>query len=443
MSFEDTTSQPASADSVDIRDLSLHTGETVRLRGWVRKHRSSGKILFVILRDGTGEVQVVFAKDEVDGPSWATAEALAHEASIEVDGVVREDARAPSGYEITGRRVELIGPSLEFPIQPKEHGTDFLLQNRHLWLRSPRQAAIMRVRDEVVRAIRDFFHERDFVLVDTPILTGAIGESAGTLFETEYFDLGKAYLAQTGQLYLEAAAAVLGKVYCFGPTFRAEKSKTRRHLAEFWMVEPEVAWLDSEGNMGLQQDFITFIVMRVLENRRADLALLERKVENLEAVRPPFDRISYTEAVEYLQAGGSEIEWGSDLGAEDETTIAEGRSVPVFIYDYPKRAKAFYMKENPEDPRTVKCNDLIAPEGYGEIIGGSQREDDHDRLLARIREEDLPEDAYDWYLDLRRYGTFPHSGFGLGVERTVAWICGLDHLREAIAFPRLMTRLKP
>ncbi len=443
MSFEDTTSQPASADSVDIRDLSLHTGETVRLRGWVRKHRSSGKILFVILRDGTGEVQVVFAKGEVDGPSWETAEALAHEASIEVDGVVREDARAPSGYEITGRRVELIGPSPEFPIQPKEHGTDFLLQNRHLWLRSPRQAAIMRVRDEVVRAIRDFFHERDFVLVDTPILTGAIGESAGTLFETEYFDLGKAYLAQTGQLYLEAAAAVLGKVYCFGPTFRAEKSKTRRHLAEFWMVEPEVAWLDSEGNMGLQQDFITFIVTRVLENRRADLAVLEREIENLEAVRPPFDRMSYTEAVEYLRAGGSEIEWGSDLGAEDETKIAEGRSVPVFIYDYPKRAKAFYMKENPEDPRTVKCNDLIAPEGYGEIIGGSQREDDHDRLLARIREEDLPEDTYDWYLDLRRYGTFPHSGFGLGVERTVSWICGLDHLREAIAFPRLMTRLKP
>ncbi len=443
MSHEDTTPQPASADIVDIRDLSLHTGETVRLRGWVRKHRSSGKILFVILRDGTGEVQVVFARDEVDGPSWETAEALAHEASIEVDGVVREDARAPSGYEITGRRVELIGPSPEFPIQPKEHGTDFLLQNRHLWLRSPRQAAIMRVRDEVVRAIRDFFHERDFVLVDTPILTGAIGESASTLFETEYFDLGKAYLAQTGQLYLEAAAAVLGKVYCFGPTFRAEKSKTRRHLAEFWMVEPEVAWLDSEGNMGLQQDFITFIVTRVLENRRADLAVLERKTENLEAVRPPFDRISYTEAVEYLRAGGSEIEWGSDLGAEDETKIAEGRSVPVFIYDYPKRAKAFYMKENPEDPRTVKCNDLIAPEGYGEIIGGSQREDDHDRLLARIREEDLPEDTYDWYLDLRRYGTFPHSGFGLGVERTVAWICGLDHLREAIAFPRLMTRLKP
>ena len=443
MSHEDTTPQPASADIVDIRDLSLHTGETVRLRGWVRKHRSSGKILFVILRDGTGEVQVVFARDEVDGPSWETAEALAHEASIEVDGVVREDARAPSGYEITGRRVELIGPSPEFPIQPKEHGTDFLLKNRHLWLRSPRQAAIMRVRDEVVRAIRDFFHERDFVLVDTPILTWAIGESASTLFETEYFDLGKAYLAQTGQLYLEAAAAVLGKVYCFGPTFRAEKSKTRRHLAEFWMVEPEVAWLDSEGNMGLQQDFITFIVTRVLENRRADLAVLERKTENLEAVRPPFDRISYTEAVEYLRAGGSEIEWGSDLGAEDETKIAEGRSVPVFIYDYPKRAKAFYMKENPEDPRTVKCNDLIAPEGYGEIIGGSQREDDHDRLLARIREEDLPEDTYDWYLDLRRYGTFPHSGFGLGVERTVAWICGLDHLREAIAFPRLMTRLKP
>ena len=443
MSSDDTTPRPASAGTAQIIDLSRHVGETVRLLGWVRAHRSSGKILFIILRDGTGEVQVVVARDDVDEMSWEVAGALSLEASVVIDGEVREDPRAPSGYEITGRRVQLVGPSPEFPIQPKEHGVDFLLNNRHLWLRSRRQIAIMRVRDEVVRAIRDFLHERDFVLVDTPILTGAIGESAGTLFDTEYFDLGKAYLAQTGQLYVEAAAAALGKVYCFGPTFRAEKSKTRRHLTEFWMVEPEVAWLDSDGNMELQEAFVSYIVSRVLEFRRADLEVLERPIEALESIRPPFDRMSYTEAIEFLQARGSEIEWGADLGAEDETMIAEGREVPVFIYDYPKQAKAFYMKENPEDPRTVKCNDLIAPEGYGEIIGGSQREDDHDLLLGRIREEGLPEEAYDWYLDLRRYGTFPHSGFGLGLERTVAWMCGIDHLREAIAFPRLMSRLRP
>jgi asparaginyl-tRNA synthetase len=443
MSSKPAEPEPPSADAVTIAELSSHVGQRVRLRGWVRTHRSSGKIRFVILRDGTGEVQVVIARDDVDDVSWETIESLAQEVSVIIEGEVREDQRAPSGYEITGLKLDLVGPSPEFPIQPKEHGIDFLLQNRHLWLRSRRQIAIMRVRDEVVRAIRDFFHQRGFVLVDTPILTGAIGESAGTLFETEYFDVGTAYLAQTGQLYLEAAAAALGKVYCFGPTFRAEKSKTRRHLAEFWMVEPEVAWLDSEGNMKLQEDFITSIVERVLENRRDDLVVLERNVANLERVRPPFDRISYTDAVEQLQSRGSEIVWGDDLGAEDESLVAEGRPLPVFIYDYPKQAKAFYMKENPEDPRTVKCNDLIAPEGYGEIIGGSQREDDHDRLLARIREEKLPEEAYDWYLDLRRYGTYPHSGFGLGVERTVAWICDIGHLREAIAFPRLMTRLKP
>ena len=443
MSSDRSSSEPTVGVSVAIGELNLHAGRTVRLHGWVRNLRSSGKILFVILRDGTGEVQVVVARDEVDSDSWETAQALTYECSVMVDGLVREEARAPSGYEVTGRRLRLVGPSPDFPIQPKEHGTDFLLQNRHLWLRSRRQIAIMRIRVEVVRAIRDFFHERGYILVDTPILTGAIGESADTLFETEYFDLGPAYLAQTGQLYLEAAAAALGKVYCFGPTFRAEKSKTRRHLAEFWMVEPEVAWLDSEGNMALQEEFVCFIVDRVLENRRGELAVLERDIERLEAVRPPFDRISYTEAVEELRRRGSEIEWGADLGAEEETLIAEGRSAPVFIYDYPREAKAFYMKESPEDPRTVKCDDLIAPEGYGEIIGGSQREDDYDRLLTRIREEGLPEEAYDWYLDLRRYGTFPHSGFGLGLERTVSWICGVPHLREAIAFPRLMTRLKP
>jgi asparaginyl-tRNA synthetase len=426
-----------------VRDLASKAGQETELRGWVAGFRSSGKIAFLELRDGTGSVQVVIARNEVDDASWEAVSGLALESSVRVAGVVRQDDRVPGGYEVTAREIELVGGSEEYPIQPKEHGVDFLLNRRHLWLRHARQTAIMRVRDEVVKAIRDFFYERDFVLVDSPILTGAIGESAGTLFSTEYFDLGTAYLAQTGQLYVEAAAAALGKVYCFGPTFRAEKSKTRRHLTEFWMVEPEVAWLDSEGNMELQQEFVSYIVARALERRGAELEELERDTRPLEAVTPPFDRMSYTEAVARLQGGGADIEWGSDLGAEHESVLTKGREKPLFIYDYPRAAKAFYMKENPDDPRTVKCNDLLAPEGYGEIIGGSQREDDYDRLLARIREEGLPEEAYDWYLDLRRYGTFPHSGFGLGLERTVAWICGAPHLREAIAFPRMMTRLTP
>ncbi len=433
------------SEPTTIRELDAHVGRSVELRGWVRNHRSSGKIAFLILRDGTGDAQIVVSRAEVDEESWTTVrERIGYEASVRVTGTVRADDRAPGGHEITAERVELIGPSApDYPIQPKEHGVDFLLAKRHLWLRTPRQAAVMRVRDEIVKAIRDFFYERDFVLVDTPILTGSIGESAGTLFETEYFDLGKAYLAQTGQLYVEAAAAALGKVYCFGPTFRAEKSKTRRHLTEFWMVEPEVAWLDSEGSMRLQEEFVSAIVGRALERCERELEVLERDTAPLESVMPPFDRLSYTEAVEVLRARGSETRWGSDLGAEDEAILTEGRAKPLFVYDYPKQAKAFYMKENPEDPRTVKCNDLLAPEGYGEIIGGSQREDDYDRLLARIREEGLPEESYDWYLDLRRYGTFVHSGFGLGLERTISWICGLPHLREAIAFPRMMTRIEP
>lgn len=426
-----------------IRDLPDHVGHTVAVRGWVRQFRSSGGIRFVVLRDGTGDLQVVVPRDEIDAESWEVAEQLGHEASLQVEGLVRADKRAPGGYEMTATRLRLIGDSSDYPIQPKEHGVDFLLDRRHLWLRHKRQTAIMRVRDEVIKAIRDFFYDRDFVLVDTPILTGSIGESAGTLFETEYFDQGTAYLAQTGQLYVEAAAAALGKVYCFGPTFRAEKSKTRRHLTEFWMVEPEVAWLDSDGNMDLQEDMVCYIIGRVLERQRAQLELLERDIGKLEEVRSPFDRMSYTEAVAQLQELGSEIAWGDDLGGRDETLITEGRGRPLFVYDYPRKAKAFYMKENPEDERTVKCNDLIAPEGYGEIIGGSQREDDYDKLLSKIREEGLPEEAYGWYLDLRRYGTFPHSGFGLGLERAVSWLCGLDHLREAIAFPRLMSRITP
>jgi asparaginyl-tRNA synthetase len=356
---------------------------------------------------------------------------------------VRAEPRAPGGWEIGVTELSLFGGSpIDYPIQPKEHGVDHLMDHRHLWLRSPRQRAIAVVRHEIEQGIRDFYYERGFVLVDTPILTAAIGERSG-LFATEYFDEGNAYLAQTGQLYGEAAAAAFGRIYCFGPTFRAEKSKTRRHLTEFWMCEPEVAFNDSNDNMRLQEEFVSYLVQRCLERRAAELAELERDVSRLASVKPPFHRISYTDAVEVLRSRGSSIKWGDDLGAEDETLLAQDYDRPVFVYNYPKEAKAFYMKENPEDPRTVLCNDCIAPEGYGEIIGGSQREDDYDKLLARIHEEGLPVDAYGWYLDLRRYGTFVHAGFGLGLERTVAWITGIPHIRETIAFPRLINRLRP
>jgi asparaginyl-tRNA synthetase len=430
-------------DMLRIRDLPTRAGQAVTVRGWVMTTRSSGKIGFIVLRDGTGSLQAVVSKGDVPEPLWDAFRQLTQETSLAVTGTVRPDARAPGGVELTVTGLEIVGPAVDFPITPKEHGTAFLFEHRHLWLRSRRQVAIMRVRHEVVQAIRDFFYERGFVLVDTPLLTGAIGESAGNLFETEYFDLGKAYLAQTGQLYLEAAAAALGKVYCFGPTFRAEKSKTRRHLAEFWMVEPEVAWYDSAANMGLQEEFVTYIVGRCLERRKEELTELGRDVAPLERVTPPFPRISYSDALQKLKALGATVPWGKDIGGDEETLLANAFDRPVLVFDYPKEAKAFYMKENPADPRTVLNNDCLAPEGYGEIIGGSQREDDHDKLLARIRAEGLPEDAYEWYLDLRKYGTFVHSGFGLGIERTVAWICGIPHIREAIAFPRQMYRLRP
>jgi asparaginyl-tRNA synthetase len=433
------------SEHVQIRDLAEHVGDDVSVLGWVHNLRSSGKIAFLIVRDGTGLVQGVMSAGDVDPEVWARLEGLDYEASVKVSGAVREDERALGGYELSLTDLEVVGPSSEvYPIQLKEHGVDFLLEHRHLWLRTPKQVAIMRVRDEVVKAIRDFLYEQGFVNVDTPILTGSIGESAGTLFSTEYFDLGNAYLAQTGQLYNEATAAAVGRVYCFGPTFRAEKSKTRRHLTEFWMLEPEIAWCDSECNMHIQEDLVCYIVERAVERCR-DLLVndLGRDLSKLESVRPPFPRLSYTETVEKVQSQGSSIQWGDDLGAEDETLVAQDYDRPVFVYNYPKKAKAFYMKENPADPRTVLCDDLIAPEGYGEIIGGSQREDDYDRLLARIREEQLPEEAYGWYLDLRRYGTYPHSGFGLGLERTVAYICGVPHVRECIAFPRTLNRLYP
>jgi asparaginyl-tRNA synthetase len=426
-----------------ISELGTHVGQTVTVRGWVVTTRSSGKIAFVVLRDGSGYVQGVLSKKEVSESTWSAFGMLTQETSVALTGMVREEPRSPGGYELSVQSLEVLGTSVDFPIGPKEHGTTFLFEHRHLWLRSRRQAAVARVRHEVTQAIRDFFYARDFVLVDTPILTGAIGEEAGNLFSTDYFDLGKAYLAQTGQLYVEAAAAALGKVYCFGPTFRAEKSKTRRHLTEFWMVEPEVAFNDSDANMRLQEELVSFIVGRALQRRVTELRELERDVAPLERVQAPFPRISYTDAVTRLNQLGSDITWGSDLGGDDETLLAQQYDRPVFVYNYPKQVKAFYMKENPDDPRTVLNNDCLAPEGYGEIIGGSQREDNYERLLGRITEQGLDPEAYRWYLDLRKYGTFVHSGFGLGIERTVAWICGIPHIREAIAFPRQIHRLYP
>jgi asparaginyl-tRNA synthetase len=428
---------------VRIEELPGHVGGTVTVQGWVTTTRSSGKIAFIVLRDGTGLLQAVVLRKEVPEPVWAAFEGLTQETCVAVTGAVRADPRAPGGHELTVSALGVLGPSQDFPISPKEHGTSFLFEHRHLWLRSRRQVAIARVRSEVVQAIRDFFYERHFTLVDTPILTGSIGEQAGELFATDYFDLGKAYLAQTGQLYGEAAAAALGKIYCFGPTFRAEKSKTRRHLTEFWMVEPEVAFNDSDANMRLQEEFVSYVVGRALDRRREELKELERDTAPLERVHAPFPRMSYTEAIAYLQQQGTTIEWGADIGGDEETVLASRYDRPVFVYNFPKAIKAFYMKENPDDPRTVLSNDCFAPEGYGEIIGGSQREDDHDRLLARILEQGLDPAAYGWYLDLRKYGTFVHSGFGLGLERTVAWICGVPHIRETIAFPRQIHRLYP
>ena len=428
---------------VSIGDLRSVAGQTVTVRGWVTHLRSSGKVAFVVLRDGSGVLQSVLVKSAVPAETWERFAELTLETSVAVTGEVREDARAPGGVEMGVQQLRVVGASpLDYPIQPKEHGVDFLLDHRHLWLRSRRQVAIARVRNEIEQAIHDFFYARGFLRVDTPILTAAIGERSG-LFATEYFDEGNAYLAQTGQLYGEAAAAAFGKIYTFGPTFRAEKSKTRRHLTEFWMIEPEVAWNDSNDNMRLQEEFVTYLVERALERTKEELKELERDTAPLERVLPPFPRIDYSDAVTTLQRKGSQVQWGDDLGAEDETLLVEDHDRPIFVFNYPKEAKAFYMKENPADPRTVLCDDCLAPEGYGEIIGGSQREDDHDKLARRIAEEGLPMDAYGWYLELRKYGTFPHAGFGLGLERTVAWICGVPHLREVIAFPRMMNRLRP
>jgi asparaginyl-tRNA synthetase len=430
-------------DTTYIATLPGAAGHTVTVRGWVQHVRTQGKVAFLVVRDGTGVVQCVFVKNQVAPEVWEQLGALSIEASVAVTGEIRLEPRAPGGAEMGASGLTLLGASpLDYPIQPKEHGVDFLLDHRHFWLRAPRQVALMKVRHEIEQAIHDFFYARDFIHCDTPILTAAIGERSG-LFSTEYFDEGNAYLAQTGQLYGEALAAALGRIYTFGPTFRAEKSKTRRHLTEFWMIEPEMAFYDLQDSMQLQEEMLIAIVQRVLERRRPELAVLERDLAPLEAIVGPFPRIDYTDAVATLQQKGSKVTWGDDLGAEDESLLVADYQTPIFICNYPKEAKAFYMKENPADPRTVLCADCLAPEGYGEIIGGSQREDDHDKLLARIHEEGLDPAAYSWYLDLRKYGTFVHSGFGLGLERTVAWICGTPHIRECIPFPRLMNRLRP
>jgi len=431
-------------ERVLIADIGRHVDRDVEIHGWLYNLRSKGKLHFLQLRDGSGRIQGV-AEENAVGPACAEAiRSLKMEASVKVRGRVRRDERAPTGFELTVAGLEVVqNPGLDYPIAKKEHGIDFLLENRHLWLRSSRPQAMMRIRDTAIMAFREFFHDEGFLLIDTPILTGSIGESAGTLFEVPYFDLGTAYLAQTGQLYLEAACMAFGRVYNFGPTFRAEKSKTRRHLTEFWMLEAEVAYADNEDNMRLQERMVSAVVAAVLKDHRGDLATLERDVAPLEKVTAPFDRLDYGEAVKVLQSKGSAIQWGDDLGGEDETILTKLHEKPVFVTNYPKKAKAFYMKENPANPETVLCSDLLAPEGYGEIIGGSQREDLLEKLVARIREEKLPEESYGWYLDLRKFGSVPHSGYGIGLERTLAWICGVQHIRECIPFPRTISRIYP
>ncbi len=429
---------------VSIADIGMHVDREVEIRGWLYNMRSKGKIAFLQLRDGTGRIQGVAEESGCGPETFARITGLKMEASVIVRGTARRDERAPSGFELTVSGVEIVqNPADDYPISKKEHGIDFLLENRHLWLRSTRPTAIMRIRDQAIMSFRSFFHERGFLLIDTPILTGSIGESAGTLFTVPYFDLGDAYLAQTGQLYLEAACMAYGKVFNFGPTFRAEKSKTRRHLTEFWMLEAEVAYADNDDNMVLQEDMVSRVVSDVLASCGEELKAIERDIEPLKKVTPPFIRMDYGDAVKTLQSKGSAIQWGDDLGGEDETIITKMHDKPIFVMNYPRKAKAFYMKENPANPQTVLCSDLLAPEGYGEIIGGSQREDILEKLLARIHEEKLPESSYGWYLDLRKYGSVPHSGYGIGLERTLAWICGSQHLRECIPFPRTISRIYP
>ncbi len=425
-----------------IADIPKHENQTVTLKGWLYNKRSSGKLWFLLVRDGTGVIQAVVSKAGVPENVFRICEELTQESSLSVTGKVTADKRSPLGFELQVEDIHVYQIAKEYPITPKEHGTAFLMDNRHLWLRSSNQHAILKVRHEIVSAIRDFFDRRGFVLVDAPVFTPAACEGTTTLFETEYFG-EKAFLTQSGQLYMEAAAMSFGKVYCFGPTFRAEKSKTRRHLTEFWMVEPEVAYADLDDNMRLAEDFVAYIVQRVLENRKEELKHLERDTHVLEKVTAPFPRITYDEAVKLLHGKGIQFEYGNDLGGTDETVVSEAFDKPVMVHRYPAAIKAFYMKNDPDDPSKALCVDMLAPEGIGEIIGGGQREDDYDTLVAKIKKHNLPMSAFEWYLDLRRYGSVPHSGFGLGIERTVGWICGAPHVRETIPFPRMMQRIVP
>jgi asparaginyl-tRNA synthetase len=434
-----------------ISEIGKHEGQTVTIRGWLYNLRESGKLLFPQFRDGSGIIQGVVPKNAVTPEVFEAIKTLTQESSVIVEGKVRADKRAPGGYELDVANVQVVQRVPEsdpYPITPKEHGTDFLMEHRHLWVRSQRQAAILRVRAEIIKAARDYFDEHGFTLTDPPIITPAACEGTTTLFPVDYFD-EQAYLTQSGQLYAEAMAMALGKVYSFGPTFRAEKSKTRRHLTEFWMVEPEVAYATLDDVMDIAEGLISFIVKRCLERRRVDLQTIGRDISRLEKIEPPFPRISYDDAVKNLQEGHakgaleSKFEWGGDLGSPDETYLSAQFDKPVMVHRYPAKVKAFYMEPDPQRPELALCVDVLAPEGYGEIIGGSQRMASHELLLQRIHEHGLPEEAFKWYLDLRKFGSVPHGGFGMGIERAVAWICGLEHVRETIPFPRMLYRLYP
>jgi asparaginyl-tRNA synthetase len=428
---------------ITISEASKHVGKEVIIGAWLANKRSSGKIAFLQLRDGSGFMQGVVVKAEVEEETFKLAKSMTQESSLYVTGVVREDERSPFGYELTVTSLEVIHEAVDYPITPKEHGTEFLMDNRHLWLRSKRQHAVMKVRNEIIRATYEFFNENGFTKVDPPILTGSAPEGTTELFHTKYFE-EDAYLSQSGQLYMEAAAMALGKVFSFGPTFRAEKSKTRRHLIEFWMIEPEMAFYQFEDNLKVQEEYVSHVVQSVLTNCKLELNVLGRDTSKLEQIKAPFPRISYDEALKFLhEKGFTDIQWGDDFGAPHETAIAESYDKPVFITHYPTSLKPFYMQPDPTNEDVVLCADLIAPEGYGEIIGGSERIHDQELLAQRVEEHKLDTETYKWYLELRKYGSVPHSGFGLGLERTVAWISGVEHVRETIPFPRLLNRLYP
>ena len=425
-----------------IEKIGMYEGQSVTLKGWLYNKRSSGKIIFLQIRDGSGIIQAVVVKSQVTPEYFELAHKVTQESSVIVGGTVKKDERSPSGYEMTLESIEIVNLAADYPISPKEHGVDFLMEHRHLWLRSARQNAIMKVRNTVIRACEDFLRKEGFLRMDTPILTPAACEGTTTLFETDYFDR-KAYLSQSGQLYTEANCMAFGKVYCFGPTFRAEKSKTRRHLMEFWMLEPEVAYADLDDIMELEENMISYMVSQVIEHNAKDLKFIGRDISKLEAIKAPFPRLHYNDAIKLLKEKGNDLPWGEDFGADEETIISNCYDKPVFVHRYPAKCKAFYMKTDPEAAEHALCVDMLAPEGYGEVTGGGQRMEDYDELKAKIIEHKLPLDAYEWYLDLRKYGSVPHGGFGIGIERTITWMCGIEHLRETIPYPRMLTRLYP